>query len=91
MSSQSFNHKITNNNKNEEVYKCDGWVHLVAMLESSADGANYIKLSGEYAKVEPGRTLSIILAPGTIVRIKTTCRCVRNSSCTCDVDITRSA
>lgn len=72
MATQSFNHVITNAANNEEIYECKGWVHMVAILEAAAGGENTIKTNGNFAKIDPGKTINIVLEPGTKISVKTT-------------------
>jgi len=71
MASESYN-LVVSNTTDQDFIETRGWVHLWANLESSADGENYIAYGGEFARVEPGVTISHVIAPGTKVKIKST-------------------
>jgi len=72
VSSQAHNITIKSDSE-PEILSAQGWTEVSMYLESGADGENRVGFgSGELTLVEPGVSFRHILAPGTILKFKTT-------------------
>ena len=71
MASETYDHNATKTTE-ALLLETRGWTHIVAVLESSADGVNEFGYGGTYSVIEPGTTINHIVAPGTRVNIKCT-------------------
>lgn len=71
MASESSDHVVANDTESLFL-ETKGWTHIHAVLESSADGVNEFAYGGSFARIEPGVSISHIVAPDTKIRIKST-------------------
>lgn len=69
--SESINKAITSASE-QEFYYSSGWTHVWLSLESAAGGKNEMSYGGAFVLVEPGQTVSHVIAPGTRIKIRTT-------------------